>query len=266
MRLWESVLRERPSSSDPSGSAREDDREAEEGCVPDVAFCPKNGEAEPLQACLRRGKRPSLLSPLLASCVATSAVRHATRRGTEVSHLRTGTRALGIAGSGAAVLLLCAGIAGCRSKAAPANSEEALRIRVTAFWDLKLKRDVVGMYDFLEESFRDRNSLADYVGSVNRDLKYFEYKIEKIDMEGEKATAFVSFTWQLPEYVLKGLKPTAKLMKDAPEVWQVDKGVWNRQVDQGGSAVARSSRKGPPDNASKPSKPVEATTEDESDK
>ncbi len=133
----------------------------------------------------------------------------------------------------ASALLLVTAL-GCgvgRKGAGFGDSEEALRARVTAFWDMKVARDVVKMYDFIERSYREKTSLADYVGCVNRDLKFHEYRIESIQLQEAEATVFMSYSWQLPDYVLMGLKPAPKLMHGVPETWKLEDHFWNRVVE-----------------------------------
>ncbi|MBI1853082.1 MAG: hypothetical protein HYR85_22320 [Planctomycetes bacterium] len=138
---------------------------------------------------------------------------------------------------------------GC-SRHAPTNTEEALRARVSSFWDLKIKRDVGKMYDYFDQSYRDKTSLADYIGSVNRDMKYFEFKIDSIERDGDKATVKVSYTYQLPDYVMGSLKPKPRLMPSVPEIWKLENDVWNRAYEETSSAVARTSQTPPPRAAS----------------
>ena len=131
---------------------------------------------------------------------------------------------------------------GCGGRQEPTDTDEALRERVTSYWDLKVQRDVVKMYDYLEQSFREKTSLVDYVSSVNRDLKYFTYRIDSMEREGDRATVKVSYTWQLPDYALRGLKPSPRLMEDVPEVWKLENRVWHRVVEDGSPTVAHTSR------------------------
>jgi hypothetical protein len=133
----------------------------------------------------------------------------------------------------------------------PTDTEEALRARVSHYWDLKAQRDVVKMYDLLEKAYRERTSLADWIGSVNRDMKYFQYRIDSVERDGDHAVVRVSYTMQLPDYVLMGLAPLPKLYERVPETWKLEGGAWYRVFDSpasiSGRPAGRASRGSPTD-------------------
>jgi hypothetical protein len=159
-----------------------------------------------------------------------------------------------------AAAVVAAAAIGC-SHRAPTDTTEALRARVQSYWDLKSKRDVVKMYDFMEQGFRDKTSLADYIGSINRDMKYFSFEINSVERDGDKATVKVSYTYQLPDYVLQGLKPQPRPMLQVPETWKLENGVWNRVFEDPSSSVARGAKMPPSEKAPAPD-PAKAAESD----
>jgi hypothetical protein len=134
-------------------------------------------------------------------------------------------------------------VIGCHRAAKAPTDEQSLRQRVTGFWTAKKDRQVVEMYGYLEHGFRDRTSLADYVQSVNRDIKFFDFKIEGVEREApDRAVVKVTYAWQLPEYVMSGMKPPRKVESGVPEVWKFEGDDWYRLVQESSTAAGRASR------------------------
>jgi hypothetical protein len=122
----------------------------------------------------------------------------------------------------------------------PANSEAALRERVAAFWEARLKNDVVRLYDFLEPEAKKRVPLTFFARSHGT-FQFQAYEVTSIKIVGERAWVKVAYTFKLQIPQLAGFGPWTE---GGFEVWALRDGVWVRPYGQEGALTppAESSR------------------------
>ncbi len=95
-------------------------------------------------------------------------------------------------------------LAGCASLGA--SREEALRRRVTAFWDAKLAGDVVAQYDYEDVSKTNEVTLQNYAGSGGG-IRYLSYQIEAIRLKGPReAEVRMIVEYVVPPVITKPVK------------------------------------------------------------
>jgi len=138
-----------------------------------------------------------------------------------------------------AAVLTCAG---CRAVPAPApttvspapppappvSPEEALKNRVTRFWDARLKDDAAVLYEFLEPAARRRVTLTAFVRSQGT-FHFLSYRIQSIKIVEEKGWVKVKYSFKLRIPQVAGFGPWSQ---ESFEVWTLLDGVWHRPYSQ----------------------------------
>jgi hypothetical protein len=123
-------------------------------------------------------------------------------------------------------ILTMAGIVPC--SAAGENENSKLLERVKAYWELQLKDDWPGRYDFTSPGFREKMTREQFVSEKQKSpLQYLSYYLGKLEVSGDMAWAEVSFEAKF------------KPVPDAPvrriTYWQL----WRKQCDGPWSALTR---------------------------
>lgn len=112
--------------------------------------------------------------------------------------------------------------------AAPVSPEDALRSRVTRFWEARLKDDPATQYEFLDPEAKQRVTLTAYVRSRGT-FHFLVYQVQSINIVGEKAWVEVNSTFKLRIPLIAGAGPWTQQSR---EVWTLRESVWYRPYDQ----------------------------------
>ncbi len=117
--------------------------------------------------------------------------------------------------------VLIALLAGCASLGA--SREEALRRRVTAFWDARLAGDLVTQYDYEAASRTGKTTLQKYVSSKGG-IRYLSYRIEAIRFpEPGRAEVDLVLKYLVPPVITKPVE--ARITQN----WVLIDGQWYHQ-------------------------------------
>jgi hypothetical protein len=137
-----------------------------------------------------------------------------------------------------AILVLgAAGPPGAAAQGAPATSADAslvaLRERVLAYWNARVKRDYRAEYDLLEPRARARTSADEY--GRGRAVEYMAAQVEDVEQRGNFARVTVRLLVRI-SYPLAGMasRTEATALQDS---WVRIGGVWYRteEADLGGT-------------------------------
>jgi len=111
---------------------------------------------------------------------------------------------------------------------APVSPEDALRSRVTSFWEARLKDDAATLYEFLDPEATRRVTLTGYVRSQGM-IHFLAYQVQSINIVAEKAWVNITYTFKLRIPQIAGFGPWTQA---SAEVWALQEGVWYRPYDQ----------------------------------
>jgi len=107
-------------------------------------------------------------------------------------------------------------------------SQARLEERVGGFWKTRVAADWGGSYAFMDPIFRSRVRREAYIGSQGV-VKYYDFKIEKLDVTERIAKATVRYTFEIPELEVAPGKRQAVPKRDDPttQEWVFVDGDWH---------------------------------------
>jgi hypothetical protein len=102
------------------------------------------------------------------------------------------------------------------------SETEILRKRVTEYWALRIKGDLVKNYEYEIPSYREKVALADYLLRQGQMLKFTSAEIREMDVDGNRATVevFLRFNYQIPNFKIKTSEDSIR------EKWVKFEGEW----------------------------------------
>ena len=106
-------------------------------------------------------------------------------------------------------------------------SQARLEERVGGFWKTRVAADWSGSYAFMDPIFRSRVRREAYIGSQGV-VKYYDFKIEKLDVTERIAKATVRYTFEIPELEVQGKRHVVP-KRDEPttQEWIFVDGDWH---------------------------------------
>lgn len=93
-----------------------------------------------------------------------------------------------------------------------------LQKRVTAAWDAKIDGDWEKVYEFLEPEIKKRVSLKTYL-KVEKPLVFNSYKIEKIEIDKDKARIQITAQYSLAKYPISREETFWRIWKRTDRTW-----------------------------------------------
>jgi hypothetical protein len=129
----------------------------------------------------------------------------------------------------ASAVLVSALLASTSVAAEPGSSGQALRERVTAYWQARTRADLRGAYPFYEPAFRARytsEAFARNFGRLNRFAPEF-LGIVAVAIDARGTRARVKVKLRTTPAVLDG----HELISVTEEVWLLQKGTWWKQEE-----------------------------------
>ncbi len=113
---------------------------------------------------------------------------------------------------------------GCTAKSSTVGTEERLRERVTAYWDLRIDGDAVRRWDYWTEAFRSEKPLEDFVRGVSGAAVYTGAGIEKVVIDGNEGHVRLHYDW----HVSPSIAPVTPVTKRAAaeSIWIFENGDW----------------------------------------
>jgi hypothetical protein len=112
--------------------------------------------------------------------------------------------------------------------AAPDGATQArLEERVSAFWKTRLAGDWAGSYAFMDPVFRSGVRREAYIGLQGL-VKYYDFKVEKLEVTERIAKATVRYTYEIPEIEVAPGKRQSVPKRDDPTMqeWIFVDGDW----------------------------------------
>ena len=118
-------------------------------------------------------------------------------------------------------LVLAAGLAGCATinvDSAPEEKAKVITQRAEARWELLIKGDVAGAYQYLSEGSKAATPLDEYKAKI-KPGKWREAKVEKVECEREICRVSLQITYDMK--LMKGIQTPLS------ERWIIENGsVW----------------------------------------
>jgi hypothetical protein len=96
--------------------------------------------------------------------------------------------------------------------------ETDLQKRVTAAWDAKINGDWEKVYAFLAPKIRKRVSLDTYL-NLEKPLIFNSYKIEKIEIDKDKARIRITAKYSLAKYPISKEESFWRIWKKVEGIW-----------------------------------------------
>lgn len=120
-------------------------------------------------------------------------------------------------------LFLAVGLAGCATinvDSAPEEKAKVITQRAEARWELLIKGDLAGAYQYLSEGSKSATSLDQYKAKI-KPGKWREAKVEKVECEREICRVSVQITYDVKR--MKGIQTplTERWIIENGSVWYV---------------------------------------------
>jgi hypothetical protein len=121
------------------------------------------------------------------------------------------------------VLLLLGLSVGCTV----GKTEEALKKRVSQYWESRAARDWKGVYDMLTPDERAVITFDNYLSDKRSpaQMKIDSYEIQKVQIDGERGESTVKYTWkiELPVNSEKRIRTGSNMLQ---QKWRYQDGNW----------------------------------------
>jgi len=114
--------------------------------------------------------------------------------------------------------LFLLGCAGLRSL----SSEEALRQRIMAYWNHRIKGEFDKAYNYENPSFRKNVKLTDYIKALASGINWLEVKVKEVQIKDNQATVSLEIRYAF----MAGYVPKGGLKREINDYWQWIKGDW----------------------------------------
>jgi hypothetical protein len=112
------------------------------------------------------------------------------------------------------------------------TDEEALRERVMAYWDYKIKGEFDKSYEYEDPLFRKKTGLVSYIRSFRPEVvKWKSVRIEKIAKEDDLATINLNVRTKVTLPQIKGVENNSEI-KDK---WVRVDGIWYHVSEEDGT-------------------------------
>jgi hypothetical protein len=126
-------------------------------------------------------------------------------------------------GSGIVVALAGLAVAGCASidaNSAPEAKQKVVAERAEARWQLLIKGDVQGAYQYLSAGSKAATSQAHYMGKIKPGI-WREAKVDEVSCEAEICKVRMLITYELRR---RGTPLDTRVQTPVPETWIIENG------------------------------------------